>query len=87
MLRLSRRQWCGHPLIAELTRLIAELNRQNGLDVYLPSGQVLGSRQEAGEVPIAPAVLLEPRAGREALMAQGRTRYAKPRAAVEADIA
>lgn len=81
MLRLSRRVWRGLPLVVEL-------NRQSGLDAYLPGRHILGSRQEQ-ELPEATAqtVLTEPRAGREALIAHSRARYATPRAEVEADIA
>ncbi len=81
MLRLSRRVWRGQSLVTEL-------NRQSGLDAYLPGRQLLGSYQ----MPQAPAataqtVLTEPRAGRDVLIAHSRARYATPRAEVEADIA
>jgi len=81
MLRLSRRVWRGQPLVTELTR-------QSGLDAYLPGRHVLGNRQGT-EAPTAAAqtVLTEPRAGRDALIAHSRARYAAPRAEVEADIA
>lgn len=81
MLRLSRRVWRGQSLVTEL-------NRQSGLDAYLPGRHVLGSRQET-EAPAAatPLVLTEPRAGRDALIAHSRARYAAPRLEVEADIA
>ena len=81
MLRLSRRVWRGQPLVVEL-------NRQSGLDAYLPGRHILGSCQEQ-ELPTATAqsVLTEPRAGREALIAHSRSWYATPRAEVEADIA
>ncbi len=80
MLRLSRRVWRGQPLTVEL-------NRQSGLDAYLPGRQVLGSRQEQKELAVlTQTVLTEPRAGRDALIAQSRARYATPRAEVEADI-
>ncbi len=79
MLRLSRRMWRGQPLVTEL-------NRQTGLDAYLPGRHVLGSRQRI-EAAAAPTVLTEPRAGRDALIAHSRARYAAPRAEVEADIA
>ena len=81
MLRLSRRVWQGQPLVVEL-------NRQSGLDAYLPGGHLLGS-QQIQEMPAAAAqtVLTEPRAGRDALIAHSRARYATPRAEVEADIA
>ncbi len=81
MLRLSRRLWRGQPLVVEL-------NRQSGLDAYLPGRHILGSRQEQ-ELPVAAAhtILTEPRAGRDALIAHSRARYATPRAEVEADIA
>lgn len=81
MLRLSRRTWRGQPLVVEL-------NRQSGLDAYLPSGHILGSRQMP-EIPAAAAqtVLTEPRAGRDVLIAHSRARYATPRVEVEADIA
>ena len=82
MLRLSRRQWRGQPLVREL-------NRQNGLDAYLPGKHLVDSQEEMQETPLpVPAVVLpEPRAGREALIANSRARYATPRAEVEADIA
>jgi hypothetical protein len=81
MLRLSRRMWRGQSLVTEL-------NRQSGLDAYLPGRHVLGSRQGT-EAPAVAAqtVLTEPRAGRDALIAYSRARYAAPRAEVEADIA
>lgn len=82
MLRLSRREWKGQPLVREL-------NRQNGLDAYLPGKQLVGSQEEAQDVrsPVPASVLPEPRAGREALIANSRSRYATPRVEVEADIA
>ncbi len=81
VLRLSRRVWQGQPLVVQL-------NRQSGLDAYLPGRHILGSRQEQ-ETPVAAAqtVLTEPRAGRDTLIAHSRARYATPRAEVEADIA
>lgn len=81
MLRLSRRVWRGQPLVVEL-------NRQSGLDAYLPGRHLLGSQQEQ-ETPAAAnqTVLTEPRAGRNTLIAHSRARYATPRAEVEADIA
>lgn len=81
MLRLSQRVWRGQPLVMEL-------NRQSGLDTYLPGRHLLGSRREQ-ETPAAAAqtVLTEPRAGRDVLIAHSRARYAAPRAEVEADIA
>jgi len=81
MLRLSRHRWQGQPLIVEL-------NRQSGLDAYLPGRHLLGS-QQMPEMPAAAAqtVLTEPRAGRDVLIAHSRARYAAPRAEVEADIA
>jgi len=81
MLRLSRRVWRGQPLVVEL-------NRQSGLDAYLPGRHLLGSQQEQ-ETPAAAnqTVLTEPRAGRSTLIAHSRARYATPRAEVEADIA
>jgi len=81
MLRLSRRVWQGQPLVVEL-------NRQSGLDAYLPGRQLLGSYQTP-QAPAATAqtVLTEPRAGRDVLIAHSRARYATPRAEVEADIA
>ena len=82
MLRLSRRQWRGQPLVREL-------NRQNGLDAYLPGRHLVDSQEEVQESPsLVPSVIFtEPRAGREALIAHSRARYATPRADVEADIA
>jgi hypothetical protein len=80
MLRLSRRVWRGQSLVTEL-------NRQSGLDAYLPGRHVLGSRQRTEAPAAAQNVLTEPRAGRETLIAQSRARYATPRAEVEADIA
>jgi len=81
MLRLSRRVWRGQPLVVEL-------NRQSGLDAYLPGRHLLESHQ-VSETPAAAAqtVLTEPRAGRDVLIAHSRARYAMPRAEVEADIA
>ena len=80
MLRLSRRVWRGQSLVTEL-------NRQSGLDAYLPGRQVLGSQQRVEAPAAALTVLTEPRAGRDALIAHSRARYATPRAEVEADIA
>ena len=81
MLRLSRRMWQGQPLVIEL-------NRQSGLDAYLPGRQLLGNRQMQ-EAPAAASqtILVEPRAGRDLLIANSRACYATPRAEVEADIA
>lgn len=80
MLRLSRRVWRGQSLVTEL-------NRQSGLDAYLPGRHVVGSQQRVEAPAAAPIVLTEPRAGRDALIAHSRARYATPRAEVEADIA
>ena len=80
MLRLSRRVWRGQPLIVEL-------NRQSGLDAYLPGRNLLESYQLQQAPTVAQTVLTEPRAGRDVLIAHSRTRYATPRAEVEADIA
>jgi len=80
MLRLSRRVWRGQSLVTELSR-------QSGLDAYLPGRHVLGSRQRTEAPAAAQNVLTEPRAGRDALIAHSRARYATPRAEVEADIA
>lgn len=81
MLRLSHHHWQGQPLLRELIR-------QNGLDAYLPAKHIVVSYEEP-EVSIQPGppVPSEPRAGREALIAHSRARYAAPRAEVEADIA
>jgi len=81
IIRLSRRVWQGQPLVVEL-------NRQSGLDAYLPGRHLLGSRQ-VSEAPAAAAqtVLTEPRAGRDVLIAHSRAQFATPRAEVEADIA
>lgn len=81
MLHLTRRLWQGQPLVRELTR-------PNGLDAYLPATSLLQARQEPQEATVtAPQASSEPRAGREALIAHSRARYAAPRAEVEADIA
>ena len=82
MRRLSRRQWQGQPLVREL-------NRQNGLDAYLPGRHLVDSQEESqDEHSLVPSVVLsEPRAGRERLIARSRALYATPRADVEADIA
>lgn len=81
MLRLTRRPWQGQPLVRELTR-------PSGLDAYLPATSLLQARQGPQEVTVTvPQALTEPRAGREALIAHSRARYAAPRAEVEADIA
>ena len=82
MLRLSRRVWRGQ-------QLVRELNRQNGLDAYLPGRHLVDSQEEVQEVtsPVSSVVLSEPRAGRERLIAHSRARYVTPRADVEADIA
>lgn len=81
MLCLTRRPWQGQPLVRELTR-------PNGLDAYLPATSLLQARQGPQEATLAvPQASSEPRAGREALIAHSRARYAAPRAEVEADIA
>lgn len=82
MLRLTRREWRGKPLVRELIR-------QNGLDAYLPGRHLVDSQEEAHEAlsAVPPVVFTEPRAGRETLIAASRARYATPRAEVEADIA
>ncbi len=81
MIRLSHCQWQGQPVIRELIR-------PNGLDAYLPAKHLVVSydEPEARTEPVPP-VPTEPRAGRETLIAHSRSRYAAPRAAVEADIA
>ena len=95
LLRLTRRSWQGQPLVRELTR-------PSGLDAYLPAPtllhiqkgpqqlaqQALKSPQKAQEGLLAPSQAHgDPPAGRDALIAHSRTRYAAPRAEVEADIA
>ncbi len=81
MLRLTRRPWQGQPLVRELTR-------PSGLDAYLPATSLMQARQGPQEATLAaPQAMPEPRAGREALVAHSRARYAAPRAEVEADIA
>ena len=75
--RLTRTQWNGQPLAALLAR-------PDGLDAYIP-GQPLVTHEEAlPPEPARPAPLRT--AGREAVVAYSRARYAKPRAEVERQI-
>ncbi len=77
--RLAGREWEGQPL---LTRL----SRPDGLDAYAPGRQVVG-REEASLPPIhAHTAPPPPVAGKEAVIAQSRARYAKTREEVEAQI-
>jgi len=78
--RLAGREWEGQPLLTRLPR-------PDGLDAYAPGRQVVG-REEA---PLPPAHVHTapppPVAGKEAVIAQSRTRYAKTREEVEGQIA
>ena len=76
--RLAGREWEGQPLLTRLPR-------PDGLDAYAPGRQVVG-REEA-PVPLVQVHAAPPQvAGREAIIAQSRARYAKTREEVEAQI-
>ena len=77
MERLTGTQWRGQPLVAALPR-------PDGLAAYVP-GRALVAHEDAPppEPTAAPAL---PSAGREAVVAHSRARYATTRAEVEAQI-
>lgn len=103
LLRLTKRHWQGQPLVRELPRpsgLDAYLPASTLLNVrdgpQQPAQRSLQqppqSPHKAQEGPSAPLhahrdPAPERRAGRDALIAHSRARYAAPRAEVEADIA
>ena len=79
MERLAGREWEGQPLLTRLPR-------PDGLDAYAPGRQVVG-REEASLPPVhAHTAPPPPVAGKEAVIAQSRARYAKTREEVEAQI-
>ena len=78
LLRLTRAQWQGKSLAVLLPR-------QDGNDAYAPSPHLLteehfSQSQDRSQEPRPPA------AGRERVIAHSRSRYARPRAEVEAGI-
>jgi len=75
--RLASREWQGHPLLTHLPR-------PDGLDAYAP-GRSLVARKEASPPEQAQAILPPP-AGKAAVVAYSRARYAKTREEVEAQI-
>ena len=77
--RLAGREWEGQPLLTRLPR-------PDGLDAYAPGRQVVG-REEASLPPAhAHTAPPPPVAGKEAVVAHSRARYAKTREEVEAQI-
>lgn len=78
LLRLEQTQWQGQPL----ARYTAQ---ENGVEVWTPAPHLLDV-QEAAPTLASPDPALRP-AGREAVVAWSRARYAHPRAQVEQDIA
>ncbi|MGI4791060.1 MAG: hypothetical protein ACRYFS_19715 [Janthinobacterium lividum] len=76
--RLLQTTWQGQPL-AEL------LARPDGLDAYLP-GRRLVAHMDAAKAPETPQETQRPTAGREAVIAYSRARYAKTRVEVEKQI-
>ena len=77
--RLAGREWEGQPLLIRLPR-------PDGLHAYAPGRQVVG-REEAPEPSTQSKAVPPPVAGKEAVIAQSRTRYAKTREEVEGQIA
>jgi hypothetical protein len=81
--RLTARQWHGGPLVVTLPR-------QDGLDAYAPRRYLLGRFGYEEDIPAAEemgqALLTEKAAGREAVIAHSRARYARTRQEVEAEI-
>ncbi len=75
--RLTQTRWQGQPLVTVLGRL-------DGLDAYLPGRHLLAHENAPLDEPPPPAPLRT--AGREAVIAYSRARYAKPRAEVERQI-
>ncbi len=75
--RLTRTHWRGQPL-AEL------LARPDGLDAYLPGRRLVA--HEDAPPPESPQAPLARTAGREAVIAYSRARYAKTREEVERQI-
>ncbi len=75
--RLAGREWQGVPLLTHLPR-------PDGMDAYAP-GRSLVAREEAPP-PVQAQAIPPPTAGREAVVAHSRARYAKTREEVEAQI-
>jgi len=78
MERLLQLQWQEQPLVQRL-------ERPDGLDAYLPGRRLLAHENAPAPEPPQPAPIRT--AGREAVVAYSRARYATPRVEVEADIA
>lgn len=76
--RLAGAQWRGQPLAVVLPR-------PDGLDAYLP-GRQLVAHEDAAVTRRLPQATPPRTAGREAVVAQSRARYAKTREEVEAQI-
>ncbi len=77
--RLVSFKWLGKPLITEILR-------ESGMDAWAPSPLIVG--HTIAETPEdAPAKTPAPTAGRDAVIAYSRERYARPRAEVERDMA
>ncbi len=77
MERLAGREWEGQPLLTRLPR-------PDGLDAYAPGRQVVGREEAPPPVPVQ--AIPPPTAGKEAVVAHSRARYAKTREEVEAQI-
>lgn len=77
--RLAQIEWKGQPLVSQL-------RRDTGLDAWIPAPTLLEVR-EAPPPQTAPEMAVYRTAGREAVIAHSRVRYARPRAEVERDIA
>jgi len=75
--RLTRTHWRGQPLAALLAR-------PDGLDAYIPGRPLVTHEEASPPEPARPAPI--PTAGREAVIAYSRARYAKTRAEVERQI-
>lgn len=75
--RLLQIQWQGQPLVQRL-------ERPDGLDAYLPGRSLLTHENAPLPEPPQPAPIRT--AGRDAVVAYSRARYAKPRAEVEREI-
>jgi len=75
--RLTRTHWRGRPLATLLAR-------PDGLDAYIPGRPLVLHEEVSPPEPARPAPLRT--AGREAVIAYSRARYAKPRGEVERQI-
>ena len=78
--RLAAFRWQGGPIIHEQ-------RRESGIDAFIPSSGLLHVTEAKEPAPAAAPGHLTRAAGREAVVAYSRARYAHPRAEVEREIA